>query len=443
MGFPKLGNASLALQTGALAVFAVILSNIFTIMFFTGDRTIVLRTIISMEASSTLMPLVKAVAEGRDLPSESEAIIRPVSTWQPDPQMWERSALVTDQLQQSVSPAKVEVYLPVLRSLSQIAVFRQVRRGGPQIAAIVRQDGKEPLLITTKIRPDFPPPVAALASSLLAGVLIVIGTMLLLGRMTKPLRSLALASERIGQTAAIELVPVKGPEELRHAARAFNLMAGRIAQLLDRQRGMLWALGHDLRTPVTALKIRLELVDDPETRSRLSASTDEIERVVEDALFLARTGVTYGPTQLVQLDEIVRVAVAGLVDADPDAVSRISVQENPNVSMKLAKSEMVRAVRNLIHNGLRHTTGAVHITISDKPAPMIVVEDWGAGLPASVLASPGLPFVRGDAARTSDGSTGLGLAISRSIIESHGGVLQARSKPDETGAIVSLVFLKI
>jgi signal transduction histidine kinase len=220
-------------------------------------------------------------------------------------------------------------------------------------------------------------------------------------------------------------------------------MAGRIAQLLDRQRGMLWALGHDLRTPVTALKIRLELVDDPETKSRLSASTDEIERVVEDALFLARTGLTNGPTALVKLDEIMSIAIAGLIDADPVAISRISVHENPDVIMNIRKGEIVRAVRNLVHNGLRHTTGPVHVTVSAKPSPMISVEDWGTGLPAAVLASPGLPFVRGDAARTSDGSTGLGLAISRSIIESHGGVLKARSKPSETGAIVSLVFTNI
>ena len=101
---------------------------------------------------------------------------------------------------------------------------------------------------------------------------------------------------------------------------------------------------------------------------------------------------------------------------------------------------VVRAIRNLIHNALRHTAGPVQVTVSAEPTPSVAIGDWGRGLPVEVLQAPGEPFVRGDQARSADGSTGLGLAIVRSIAEGHKAHLFAENSRDESGTILRLVL---
>jgi signal transduction histidine kinase len=438
MVFRKLETVSFALQIGALSVFAVILSNILTIVFFTGDRATVVRTIVNVEAVETLGPLVNSVIDKRPLATDSDVSIGAVNRWTPKPEEWQRSIVVESQLLRRDSNIKVEAYLPVIGGSFPLDVFRQVQKGGPQVAAVVRVPGQESTLIIAKIRPNLPPPIAALISTIVSSLLIVFGVMMLIGRTTKPLRSLARASERIGQSVEIEAVPEHGPPELRSAARAFNVMSTRISQLLDRQRSTLWALGHDLRTPVTAMRIRLELVDDEHTREKLKASVHEIERVVEDALFLARSGLASGLGETCSLDALVKSAVDGLIEADPSAASRIVVHTCPNARLQVRQGDMVRAIRNLVHNGLRHTDGPVHVTVSAAPRLFVQIEDCGPGLPPAILASPGQPFARGDEARSNDGGTGLGLAIVRSVMESHGGQLVARARPDGAGTIMTL-----
>jgi signal transduction histidine kinase len=439
----KIETVSFALQISALAVFAVILSNVLTIVFFTGDRASVIRTIVSVEAVETLTPLVRSVVEDGASRVSNGVSIGPVGLWAPKPDAWQKSSVVASQLVQQDGKIQVDAYLPLIGGSFPIDVFRQVQKGGPQVAAIVRIPQREPVLIISRIRPNLPPPIAALISTFVSSLFIVVGVMMLIGRMTQPLRSLSRASQRIGQTSEIETVPERGPPELQSAARAFNVMSTRIGQLLDRQRSTLWALGHDLRTPVTAMRIRLELVDDEETREKLKMSVKEIERVVEDALFLARSGLGSGPSKTCALDTLIHAAVHGLVEADPKTSSRIIVLADPFSVAQVREGDIVRAIRNLAHNGLRHTNGPVYIKTLPVPQLGIQVEDWGPGLPDPILASPGQPFVRGDNARGSDGSTGLGLAIVRSIIESHGGQLLAEARRNGPGTIFTLVFNEI
>jgi signal transduction histidine kinase len=443
MVFRKLEGTSFALQIGALAVFAVVLSNILTILFFAGDRVSVIRTIINVEAVETLAPLVKSVADGARLAPSDGVTIGPATTWVPKAEEWQKSAVLETQLRQPGNNVQVEAYLPVIGTSFPLDAFRQVQKGGPYVAAVVRVKGRETVLIVARIRPNLPPPIAALISTLASGLVIVFGVMMLIGRMTKPLRSLARASQRIGQAVEIETVPERGPPELRSAARAFNVMSTRIGQLLDRQRSTLWALGHDLRTPVTAMRIRLELVDDDETREKLKTSVEEIERVVEDALFMAKADLARGPTKMCCLDALVKSAVDRLIEADPSAEARIVIHACPQAQMNVREGDMVRAIRNLVHNGLRHTNGPVHIHVSLRPYLNIQVEDWGPGLPEAILASPGQPFVRGDEARGSDGGTGLGLAIVRGITESHGGQLTAMQRREGSGSIITMIFRDI
>lgn len=436
----KLIGSTLAMQVGALAILAVILSNLLTVVFFFGDRNEMIRNIVNAESVARLSPVVSALQRGDALRLDETLTVRSAGTWKADPAVWQETPSLASQIMASSGAKNLRVFTPRVSTFSFIDLFQQVQQGGPEVAAIFRPLNQAPLLILVRIQPDLPPPLAALIATLISGVLITFGTSFLIGRMTQPLTTLAAASERIGQSAKIEAVPVRGPLELRIAAGAFNRMSQRISQLLDRQRATLWALGHDLRTPVTAMRIRLELVEDEESRDRLRESVREIERVVEDALFLARSELSTTPTQLVVLDELVELAVAGIREADPTARSRLAILKDPRAKILARPNDIVRAIRNLIHNALRHTEGPVQVTVSADPKPLVEIGDWGQGLPAEVLQAPGEPFVRGDQARSADGSTGLGLAIVRSIAESHKAQLSAENRRGESGTIMRLQF---
>ncbi len=436
----KLIGSRLAVQVGGLAILAVILSNILTVVFFFGDRNEIIRTIVNAETMARLTPVVTALERGEALRLDETLTVQSAGKWKADPALWQEAPILAGQIMATSGSKDLRVYTPRISTFSFSDLFQQVQKGGPQVAAILRPLNQAPLVILVRIQPDLPPPLAALIATLISGVLITFGTSFLIGRMTEPLTTLAAASERIGQSAQIETVPVRGPLELRIAAGAFNRMAQRISQLLDRQRATLWALGHDLRTPVTAMRIRLELVEDEESRDRLRDSVREIERVVEDALFLARSELAAPPTQLASLDELVERAVAGLREADPTVRSRLAILKDPSAKILARPNDVVRAIRNLIHNALRHTAGPVQVTVSAEPTPSVAIGDWGRGLPAEVLQAPGEPFVRGDQARSADGSTGLGLAIVRSIAEGHKAHLFAENRRDESGTIMRLVF---
>lgn len=436
----KLVGSTLAMQVGGLAILAVILSNILTVVFFFGDRNEIIRTIVDVETTARLTPIVAALERGEALRLDETFSVRPADGWQAKPEVWQEAPMLADQIKASAGAKDLRVFIPRISTFTFSDLFQQVQRGGPEVAAIVRPQDQAPLLILVRIQPDLPPPLAALIATLISGILITFGTSFLIGRMTQPLTKLAAASERIGQSAQIETVPVRGPLELRIAAGAFNRMAQRIGQLLDRQRATLWALGHDLRTPVTAMRIRLELVEDEESRNRLRESVREIERVVEDALFLARSELAAPPTQLASLDELVEKAVAGLKEADPSAATRLTVVGDGQAKILARPNDVVRAIRNLVHNALRHTSGPVHVKVSADPRPVVEIGDWGRGLPPEVLQSPGEPFVRGDQARSADGSTGLGLAIVRSIAEGHKAQFVAENRMGESGTIMRLLF---
>lgn len=436
----KLIGSRLAVQVGGLAILAVILSNILTVVFFFGDRNEIIRNIVNAETMARLTPVVTALERGEALRLDDTLTVHSAGNWKADPLIWQESPILAGQIMATSGSKDLRVFTPRISTFSFSDLFQQVQKGGPQVAAILRPLNQAPLVILVRIQPDLPPPLAALIATLISGVLITFGTSFLIGRMTEPLTTLAAASERIGQSAQIETVPVRGPLELRIAAGAFNRMAQRISQLLDRQRATLWALGHDLRTPVTAMRIRLELVEDEESRDRLRESVREIERVVEDALFLARSELAAPPTQLASLDELVERAVAGLKEADPTVRSRLAILKDPRAKILARPNDVVRAIRNLIHNALRHTAGPVQVTVSAEPWPSVEIGDWGRGLPAEVLQAPGEPFVRGDQARSADGSTGLGLAIVRSIAEGHKADLSAENRRGESGTIMRLVF---
>ena len=267
-----------------------------------------------------------------------------------------------------------------------------------------------------------PAPIGALAGALASLVMVGIGAALVSRQIGRPLADLANAAQALGSGQAQVEAPVSGPADVRRASTAFNAMAQRLGRQLNRQRQMLWALSHDLRTPITAIRLRAELIDDDATRQRLLASVDEMERLTEQALALARAGASEEARSNVDIAEIARTLCGELQDlgiaATADAPTPVTAECRP--------SEIARALRNLAENAAKYGGGGtMRVYRSASGDAVVEVTDDGPGVAPDQLDRLAAPFFRADEARNSEaGGAGLGLAIAQAIAEAHGGKLE-------------------
>lgn len=267
----------------------------------------------------------------------------------------------------------------------------------------------------------------------LSATLIVIITVVVIGagaafvarQVARPLSDLANAASALGAGETNVSAPVHGPEDVRRASIAFNAMADRLGRQLSRQRQMLWALSHDLRTPITALRLRAELIEDDATRQRLLAPIVEMETLTEQALSLARAGASDEARVRVDIAEIARTLCGELQDMDisitVDAPSPVMIECRPN--------EIARAMRNLAENAAKYGGGGVMRVYQGPEQDCIVaVVDTGPGVPEDMLSRIAEPFFRADAARSGVDGAGLGLSIAQAIADRHGGKLELTNR---------------
>jgi signal transduction histidine kinase len=300
------------------------------------------------------------------------------------------------------------------------------RRGGG--AARMRWDG---LAISIELndgrwlnaRGVTPPPPAgparsALLAMLVMGTLVTFGTVIVVRRLTAPLRELALAAERLGRGEAVRPLPETGPAEVRRSTAAFNLMQERLRRFVDDRTRMLAAISHDLRTPITTLRLRAELLDDDEASTRILATLDEMQRMVEATLAFAHEEASSESTRTVDLAALVESVVADLVDLGAEA----RFEPAGRLTYRCRPTALTRAVRNLVENALRYGHRARVRLGRDAAGVVIEVDDDGPGIPDADLERVFAPFVRLEASRSPEtGGIGLGLAIARTIARAHGG----------------------
>lgn len=264
-----------------------------------------------------------------------------------------------------------------------------------------------------------PAPWSLFIAGLVTVLAVGVGAALISRQIGRPLADLAGAARALGAGQTNVAAPVRGPEDVRRASTAFNAMAERLGRQLSRQRQMLWALSHDLRTPITALKLRAELIEDEGIRQRLLAPIAEMEQLTEQALSLARAGASEEERQRVDLAEIARTLCGELEDmgasAKADAPSAVFVECRP--------SEIARALRNLAENAAKYGGGGVMRVYRQGGDVVAEVSDNGPGVPDAVRARMAEPFFRADEARSEANGAGLGLAIAQAIADGHGGRL--------------------
>lgn len=282
-------------------------------------------------------------------------------------------------------------------------------------------------------RPDRGLPVLSLVSFALAALAIGIALWLALARLLGPIRHLATAAEGLGRGEALAPLPAKGPSEMRALTEAFNHMQQRLHRMVSDRTQMLAALGHDLRSPLTALRVQAEMVDDDETREHLMASLAEMQEMVEQTLTYARGVWTAEAMEDVDL--------GALLD-DLGEESGVAVRRPAGaVMLRLRPATIRRALRNLIDNARRYGTPPFDIVLIPGPdAVTVEISDRGPGIPAEALARVFDPFVRLEASRSREtGGTGLGLSIARSIVQAHGGEVSLANR--EGGGLIARVTL--
>jgi signal transduction histidine kinase len=250
-----------------------------------------------------------------------------------------------------------------------------------------------------------------------------------------PLSSFARAAENFSLDVAGEPLPERGPEEIRSVARALNRMHERIARLMSDRTKMLAAISHDLRTPITRLRLRAEFIEDEGNRKRMLIDLDQMRSMLESVLSLLRNDRKIEAVTLVDIASTLQLVADQFGD-----MGHIVHYEGPLSATAVARpDDLHRGVTNLVENAVRF--GAeVTIRLDISGTKLVIdVEDDGPGISDARKQEMLEPFVRGDDARTMDESTGfgLGLSIARAIALAHGGELSLHDR-EPHGLIVRM-----
>ncbi|WP_137680673.1 ATP-binding protein [Aurantiacibacter suaedae] len=309
---------------------------------------------------------------------------------------------------------------------------------GDMLIAGLKRTGENEWLIARVPRPEHNMRALGglIVQTLLLYIVLVGGLAFLLRRITRPLAALTERMSRFaGRAEGLEPLEPSGPEDTRALIAAHNEMEARIAALLDEKDVMLGAIGHDLKTPLAALRVRIESVDDEAERAKMAGTIEDITHSLDDILSLARVGHAKDPLEKTDLAAL----VSSVVEEYEDLAEPVELGETMRIALPLRATWLRRALRNLIDNALRYG-GAAEVSLAREDGyAAIRVADNGPGIPEGEIAAMFEPFARGEASRNrTTGGAGLGLTLARAIAEQHGGSLSLANRV-ENGEVVGLV----
>ncbi|MBF0284222.1 MAG: HAMP domain-containing protein [Magnetococcales bacterium] len=286
------------------------------------------------------------------------------------------------------------------------------------------------ILLTTRPADHHAPlfRLATLSVLLMTGAIFLF-SWLIARRMTLPLRQVVRAAEEIGRDVYAPPLPEEGPAEAAAVARALNRMNGRIRDFVEERLRMVAAISHDLRTPLTKLKLLVEFSGDDDARARMVGVLNEMESMLSGALAVARDAAAVEAKQRVNLTGLLSAICQDMADLGQPA----TFEEGPKQPCLCRPLAMKRALTNLIHNAVQHG-GSTRVALRRQGDQLIIdIHDSGPGIPESQWENVFKPFFR-LAPESDAGGAGLGLAIASSVIRDHHGTL-GFVHPPESGFI--------
>lgn len=254
-------------------------------------------------------------------------------------------------------------------------------------------------------------------------------------RMSRPLALLESAVESVSPDGILPALAERGPAEVRATAAAINSLSARLKHAIEGRMRLVAAAGHDLRTPLTRMRLRAEFVSDDEERALWLKDIDELQRIAHSAIQLVHEETTKTPPEVIQLDELVR-SVAEELQEQKFAIEVTSTCE---VFVKASRLTMSRALRNLFINAATHGVRG-SVTVTGGETTSVMISDQGPGVAPDILDQVFEPFFRADRARSQKiPGAGLGLTISREIIQRANGEIRIANQPG--GGLVQIVEL--
>jgi len=271
---------------------------------------------------------------------------------------------------------------------------------------------------------DWPVRVLVILGILLVSVILL--SLLAVRWSVKPLRQLRQAAEGLGKNIAREPLPVKGPVEVAETAAAFNTMQQRLRSYIDDKARILAAVSHDLKTPLTRMRLRSDLLDDESLRIKLQNDLSDMETMVGATLDFMRGAEFKEPTQPLNLMALLE----SIKENGVESGWGITLDGDVTGPLQGRPVALKRCITNLVDNAVRYG-GCAHIVVADHVREiMIEVSDEGPGLTEEQLEQVFEPFYRLDGSRSRQGGgTGLGLGIARNIARAHGGELTLVNRP--------------
>ena len=446
-------------QLLALLLLALAITQGLSLILLTGERNLAVRAALGLEAAgraanvALLLEAAPTALQGSILASADSPLVRFAleATPQTPHSSFEAVAMVA-RMRQILGDARdirAEVHglagpppeLPEGLPDAMRPMHRAMMAARPEpveLTLSIRLEGGNWLNVRTMFQR---PGVQWSPRALLPLVLMLAAVALVAGvtarRIVGPMRALAAGAERLGRGLDAAPLALTGPTEVQEATQAFNRMQARLTRLIAERTRMLAALSHDLRSPLTAMRLRVELLAEDEDSTRLKALVEEMQAMVEQTLDFARAAAQGAAAQGEAVQEVNLAALLRDLVADAGA-GHATLTAPESVFLTLRPTAIRRALRNLIDNALRYGTRAEVALVRQGGEAVITIADHGPGLPEDQLEAVFEPFVRGEASRSrATGGVGLGLASARSIARAQGGDVTLANRP-EGGLLATL-----
>ena len=270
---------------------------------------------------------------------------------------------------------------------------------------------------------------------------VILASLVIVRWITKPLRLLGAAAQSMGQVPhtdkmALAPVPESGPREVAEAARAFNDMQRRIAGLIEDRTLSLAAISHDLKTPLTRLRLQVEDVTVADQKARMIADIGEMEQMIDGSLAFLRGVPDDQPPKPYDVGAIADTICSDLIDQGHD----VRLEAGRNMIAIGHPLQIKRALTNLIQNAVRHGGNARVRVTQEAGRIVLAISDDGPGIPAEKLDDVRRPFTRLDDARGDPSGSGLGLAVAERLITGQGGkIILTNRAPQGLEVLVQLI----